>query len=57
MTGPVGQVWRNAGLLLGQNAAAALRFAIGAVPWLVVAAVAAGLLALLRGAFRRKRRA
>ncbi|HEV2678309.1 MAG TPA: DUF4349 domain-containing protein [Aliidongia sp.] len=57
MTGPIGQVWRNAGLLLGQNTAAALRFAIGAIPWLVVIAIAVLLLALLRVLFRRKRRA
>lgn len=56
MTGPIGQVWRNAGVLLGKNTAAALRFAIGAVPWLVVAAVAALLLAVLRGVFRRRRK-
>jgi hypothetical protein len=55
LSGPVGQVWRNAGMLLGQNAAAALRFAIGAVPWLAIAAVAVLLLALLRALFRRKR--
>ncbi|GGF09349.1 hypothetical protein GCM10011611_13560 [Aliidongia dinghuensis] len=57
MTGPIGQVWRNAGTVLGQNTAAALHFAIGAVPWLVIAAVAFTLLAVLRQVFRRRRRA
>jgi hypothetical protein len=56
MTGPIGQVWRNAGLVLGQNTAAALRFAIGAVPWLVVALVVLTLAALVRPIFRRRRK-
>jgi hypothetical protein len=55
VSGPIGQVWRNAGAVLGQNAAAALRFAIGAVPWLAVGAVALALLALVRLLFRRRR--
>ena len=55
ISGPIGQVWHNARTLLGQNAAAALRFAIGAVPWLAIAAVALALLAIVRALFRRRR--
>jgi hypothetical protein len=56
MAGPIGQVWRNAGTVLGQNAAAALRFAIGAVPWIGVAAIGVLLLALVRAIFRRRQK-
>ncbi|HLZ65961.1 MAG TPA: DUF4349 domain-containing protein [Aliidongia sp.] len=56
VSGPIGQAWRNAGTILGQNAAAALRFAIGAVPWLAIGAVAVALLVLARAVFRRRRR-
>lgn len=53
--GPIGQVWHNARSVLGQNAAAALRFAIGAVPWLAIGAIGLALLALVRAVFRRRR--
>jgi hypothetical protein len=53
--GPVAQVWYNARTVLGQNSAAALRFAIGAVPWLGIALIALALLGLVRAVFRRRR--
>ena len=55
ISGPVGQVWQNARAVLGQNSANALRFAIGAVPWLVIGAVALALLAAVRAVFRRRK--
>jgi len=55
ISGPVSQVWRNARAVLGQNSANALRFAIGAVPWLVIGAVGLALLALVRAVFRRRK--
>ncbi|MDB5360842.1 MAG: hypothetical protein JWO51_2139 [Rhodospirillales bacterium] len=55
ISGPIGQVWHNARTVLGQNAAAALRFAIGAVPWLAIGAIGLALLALVRAVFRRRR--
>ena len=56
ISGPVAQVWHNARTVLGQNTAAALRFAIGAVPWLAIGAVALALLAVVRSLFRRRRK-
>ena len=55
ISGPIGQVWHNARTVLGQNTAAALRFAIGAVPWLAIGAVVLALLAIVRALFRRRR--
>jgi chromosome segregation ATPase len=56
ISGPVAQVWHNGRTVLGQNAAAALRVAIGALPWLAIGAVALALLAGLRALFRRRRK-
>jgi len=55
LAGPIAQVWHNARTVLGQNSAAALRFAIGAVPWLGIALVGLVLAALARALFRRRR--
>lgn len=56
ISGPIAQVWQNARAVLGQNSAAALRFAIGAVPWLAVGAVGLALLAIVLAVVRRRRR-
>ena len=51
--GPIVEAWRQAGRVLGDSAATAIRVAIAALPWLPLAAI--GLL-LVRFAFRRWRR-
>lgn len=50
---PIGQVWAQAGTILGANLAAMLRVLIGALPWLPVAGVALGLLRLCVRVMRR----
>jgi hypothetical protein len=53
VTGPIVLAWREAGPILGESTATALRFAIGILPWLPIVAI--GLL-IIRLAFRRWRR-
>jgi hypothetical protein len=53
--GPIAQAWRDAGDTLAENTASALRFAIGAVPWLPILALAIFLIARLWRLFRRRR--
>ena len=51
MWSPVRETWRRAGVLLGQSAGDALRFAIVALPWMPIAVA---ILALLRWVWRRR---
>jgi len=51
--GPIAQAWDQAGRVLGDNTGSAIRFSIGALPWLPL--IALGLL-LVRLIFRRWRR-
>jgi hypothetical protein len=53
--GPIAQAWRDAGDTLAENTASALRFAIGAIPWLPVLALAIFLIARAWRLFRRRR--
>jgi hypothetical protein len=53
VSGPIEVAWHEAGQVLGDSTATALRFTVGALPWLPIVAI--GLL-LLRFAFRRWRR-
>lgn len=55
--GPLTQAVRDAGDTLTQNAAAALRFTIGALPWLPIVAAGIFLLQWLWRLFRRRRQA
>lgn len=51
--GPIIQAWRQAGRVLGENTGSAIRFSIGAIPWLPI--IALGLL-FVRFTIRRWRR-
>jgi len=53
VSGPIIVAWHQAGRVLGESTAIALRFTVGALPWLPIVAIA---LLLLRLAFRRWRR-
>ena len=53
VSGPIEAAWREAGQVLSESTAIALRFTVSALPWLPIIAI--GLL-LLRFAFRRWRR-
>ncbi|HJW40868.1 MAG TPA: DUF4349 domain-containing protein [Rhizomicrobium sp.] len=55
--GPIAQAWRDAGDTLAENTASALRFAIGAIPWLPVLALAIFLIARAWRLFRRRQKA
>jgi hypothetical protein len=55
--GPIAQAWRDAGNTLAENTASALRFAIGAVPWLPVLALAIFVIAWSWRLFRRRQKA
>lgn len=51
---PIEAVWRDGANILGRSAAGALRFALIAVPWSPIVAVAVGALRLLVRAWRRR---
>jgi hypothetical protein len=53
---PIAEVWREGGAVLGENAASALRFAIGAIPWLPLVALVALLARYLRPILGWRRR-
>ncbi len=53
ISAPVVQAWRQGGRVLGENAGNALRFSIGALPWLPLIIIAVFIIRLI---FRRMRR-
>jgi len=55
--GPIAQAWHDGGETLAENTASALRFVIGAVPWLPVAAAGLYFIAWLWRLFRRRQKA
>jgi hypothetical protein len=56
LTGPLVGAWQDGRAVLGQNGGAALRVAIGALPWIPLAALAALLLRLSIPLLRRRRK-
>ena len=55
--GPIAEAWRDSGFTLEDSAASALRFAIGAIPWLPILAAGIYAVSWLWRLFRRRQKA